>query len=127
MSELEAIQDRWKLDEDISAGGMKGIEARKVLGKVRFRCDEHPDEHYEIDFSIGWRPMKDELSVDHCRVCSSSQSEWEGVHVSTSAPKCQDNSIDTRRQGLVRSYCIDCIKGALNVGSTEESKREEKK
>ncbi len=71
--------------------------------------------------------MKDELSVDHCRVCGSSQSEWEGVHVSTSAPKCRDNSIDTDRPDMVRSYCLDCIKGALNVGSTDESKREEKK
>ncbi len=94
MSELEAVQDRWKEDQDISAGGMKGIEDDKVLGKVRFRCHEQPEEHYEIHFSLSWRPMKDELSVDQCRVCGSSQSGWEGVHVSSSAPKCQDNSID---------------------------------
>ena len=127
MAELAAIKKRWMLNDDVSPGMLKRIEDDKALGKVRYRCDEHPEEHYEIDFSIGWRPMKDEISVDHCRVCGSSGSEYEGVHVSTSAPKCEDNGPDTERQSMVRSYCHACITGALKVESSGESKREEKK
>ncbi len=125
MSELEGIKRRWlpmKPEHD------KFLEATKALGKVTYHCHQHPDEHYEVDWTIGWSCMQYELSSNHCLNCGSSAPAIEGVHVSSSAPKCIDNGPEITHTALLRAYCNKCVNKALRVvQSSGESKREEKK